>query len=87
MSDFVPFTYVRVVLTKLNIYTHYTFSTTETDQYKWCLENFGYSHRWWVVAESHKREYALANLLDPIITAQFCFDNESDALMFRLRWS
>lgn len=81
MSDFVPFTYVRVVL------TNYIASTTETDQYKWCLENFGYSHRWWVVAESHKREYALANLLDPIITAQFCFDNESDALMFRLRWS
>lgn len=81
MSDFVPFTYVRVVL------TNYIASTTETDQYKWCLENFGYSHRWWVVAESHKREYASADFKDPVTTAQFCFDEASDALMFQLRWA
>lgn len=81
MSDFVPFTYVRVVL------TNYIASTVDTDQYKWCVENFGYSPKWWVVAESHKREYALANFEDSITTAEYCFDDERNALMFRLRWA
>lgn len=81
MSDFVPFTYVRVVL------TNYIASTVDTDQYNWCLENFGYSYKWWVVPNSHKRENAEANYKDSITTAQFCFDDEVDALMFRLRWA